>query len=266
MDTENFNNINETNNQLYSVLSIEDWSEIQNICSIYKSIFVNENRTCRSYETSDRKSVIVTWSELASERSLQIINFCQQIDEFENLNSDDRFTLIKYNLLSLFLIQKTLLYNPTTKNFNSKTNDNNAIKRRQFFLMFYGASGIRENYLNLIDSFSIATEQDSTLIYLVLIILLFTKGLSMSENENILNDALSVNRAQSHYTKLIWNYLLNKYGDEKKTIQQYIQIMQQIERIQLHTKYFRDYFRTQTQSEDILDRIAPLMQAVLNIS
>lgn len=265
MDVENLNERSTNEMNISSGLSIEDWSEIEHVRLSYSSTFENQKPECRSYETPDKKTVMVTWSEFSSERALKIINFCQQIDEFENLNKDDQFTLIKYNLLSLFFIQKSLLFNPITGKFNSRINDNNAIKRREFFRLFYGASGIRENYLNLLQSFSSVAEQDSTLIYLIMIILLFTKGLSMSENETILNDVISVNNAQSHYLKLIWNYLLYKYG-EKKTIQKFIDIIRQIERIQLHTKYFRDYFRNETQSEDIADRIAPLMQAILNIA
>lgn len=270
MDAENDNTVlNDTieSNSIQSTssesLSIEDWSDIESVRSNYSSIFENENRSRRCYDTSDRISALITWSEFASERAISLINFFQQIDEFENLNSDDRFILIKYNLLTLFLIQKCLHYNPLTGRFNNKNNDD-LFKRRQFFTLCYGTSGIRETFMNLIRSFSAITEQDSTLIYLILIILLFSKGLSMSENESILNDGLAVNRAQSHYTRLTWNYLIYKQG-EKKTFQQFTQIMAEIERIQSFTKHYRDFFRSEIQSNDISERFAPLMQAVLNI-
>lgn len=271
MDTENENIIlHDTNesiniqNPLSEVLSNDDWSDIENIRSIYSSIFQNVNQSNRSFDISDRISALVYWSQFSSERALKLVHFFQQIDEFENLNGDDRFTLIKYNLLPLFLIQKCLYYNPITGTFIGRNNED-PTKRRQFFALCYGDSGIRETYRNLIRSFSIITEQDSTLINLILVILLFSKGLSMSEDEPILNDVLAVNRAQSHYTRLTWNYLIYRYG-EKKTFTQFTQIMWEISRIQSFTKYFRDFFRIEIQSTDILERFAPLMQAVLNIA
>jgi len=265
MDTENDpNELLNRENPLSVGLSIEDWSDIESIRSIYLSIFENLNECNRSFDISDRKSALVYWSKFSSERALKLINFFQQIDEFENLNGDDKFTLIKYNLLPLFLIQKCLDYNTITGKFNGRNNED-PTKRRQFFSLCYGNSGIRETYRDLMRSFSIITEQDSTLINLILIILLFSKGLSMNEDEPILNDVLTVNQAQSYYTRLTWNYLIYKYG-EKKTFVLFTQLMWQIKRIQSFTKHFRDFFRIEIQSPDILERFAPIMQAVLNIT
>jgi hypothetical protein len=129
----------------------------------------------------------------------------------------------------------------------------------------YGTSGIRENFKSLMFSLSSVTEQDPTLMYLLIIILLFSKGLSMSEDEPQLNDQLSVNRAQFHYIRLTWNYLLYKQG-ERKTSQQFIKLMGEIEKLQSYTKTIRKYFHTQNQSTDVLERLAPLMQTVFNIS
>jgi hypothetical protein len=271
MDTDNDDTLSNGNGQSNGIqstlsedLSIEDWSDIENVRSIFLSIFQKRCSSRKSYDASDRISALVSWSKFASERALKLINFFQHIDEFENLNGDDRFTLIKYNLLPLFLIQKCLCFDPITGTFiNAKQED--ASKRNQFFTLCYGTSGIRETHLSLVRSLSIVTEQDTTLVSLLLIILLFSKGLSMSENEPLLNDVLAVNRAHSHYTKLMWNYLLYKQG-EKKTYKQFIQLMREIARIQSFTQSFRDFFRTQIQSTDALERFEPLMQALLNIN
>jgi hypothetical protein len=271
MDTENDNTVqhdmnrsNDIKMELSQGLSIEDWSDIESIRSSYSSIFQNQTKSHRSYEISDRITALITWSEFASERAMKLIHFFQQIDEFENLNVDDRFTLVKYNLLPLFLIQKCHCYDPLTGKFANRSNED-ASKRRQFFALCYGSSGIRETYLNFIRSFSMITDYDSTLINLILVMLLFSKGLSMSENEPILNDVLAVNKAQSHYARLTWNYLLYKHG-EKKTLKQFTQIMGNIARIQSFTKYYRDFFRSEIQCAELLERFAPLMQAVLNIA
>jgi hypothetical protein len=59
--------------------------------------------------------------------------------------------------------------------------------------------------------------QDFTLLRLLLVALLFSKGLSMIEDEPRLNDPLALHQAHSHYTRLI----LMDRQDEQKTIRQF---------------------------------------------
>jgi hypothetical protein len=109
------------------------------------------------------------------------------------------------------------------------------------------------------------TEQDPMLLSLLLTVLLFTQGLSMSEDEPPLKDSLAVNRAQAHYTKLLWNYLVNKW-DEIQACRLFTQLVTIIFRIQSATKTVREFYRVQYMTSNTLDRIAPLMQTVLHIS
>jgi hypothetical protein len=245
-------------------LSIEDWSDIENVQSSYSSIFGNEKFLVRTFDMSDRISALISWSEFASQRSLKLINYFKQIDEFEDLNVDDRFILIKYNLLPLYLLQRCVNYDFLTGSIVSET-DEDRLKRREFYALCYGESGIRESFKSLMHSLSIVTQQDLTLINLLLLVLLFSKGLSMDENEPLLKDIFAVNRAQSHYIRLTWNYLVYKQGEEK-TSKQFIQLLSEISRIQSITTLFRDYFRSQFRSSDTLERFSPLMHAVLNIA
>ncbi|CAF1013610.1 unnamed protein product [Adineta steineri] len=270
MDTDNDNIISHDTNEgnimeriSSKSLSIEDRSEIGSIELNYSSIFHTDNITSFPFNMSDRTSALISWSEFTNRNVLKLIEFFQHIDEFENLNLDDKFILIKYNLLSLHLIQKCLNYNVLTGSFTNM-NDEDRLKRREFFNLCYGTSGIRESFKSLMNSFSIITEQDSTLIKLILIILIFTKGLSMNENEPFLKDTQAVNRAQSYYIRLTWNYLIDKQG-EQKTIQQFMKLLSEITRIQLLNINYRQFFRSQLQSTDALERFSPLMKSVLNI-
>jgi hypothetical protein len=86
----------------------------------------------------------------------------------------------------------------------------------------------------------------------------------MNENEPLLKDSLAVNRAQSYYTKLLWNYSINKW-DEVKACKYFIQLFSIILQIQLAIKRFRDFIRVQCKISNAVDRIAPLMQTVLDI-
>ncbi|UJR29829.1 hypothetical protein I4U23_017372 [Adineta vaga] len=258
------NDVDEMESSKCEDLSIEDWLSIENIRCNYSSIFSNPNLKRFSFNTSDRISAIISWSEVVNEKILKLINYFRRIDEFEQLNNDDRFLLIKYNLLPLYLVQRCLNYNLVTGTF-STLNDEERIQRQQFFTLCYGTSGIRDGFKSLIRSLAIVTEQDLTLIELILIVLLFSKGLSMNENEPLLKDHLSVHRAQSHYLKLTWNYLIYKQG-YYKTIRQFTQLITQITRIQSLIMQYGIFFRTQFQSTDALERFPPLMQTILNIT
>ncbi|CAF3965973.1 unnamed protein product, partial [Adineta steineri] len=57
------------------------------------------------------------------------------------------------------------------------------------------------------------TGQDPTLLSLLMLIVLFTPGLSMNIEEPLLKDPLAVHRAQNNYTQLLWNYLISKQGE-----------------------------------------------------
>ena len=83
-------------------LALNDWILIQKIESLFVSIFqIKRDETTSNVDLSDRQSALLTWSQFANEVSMRSINFFRQIEQFENLSSDDRFTLIKYNLFSI---------------------------------------------------------------------------------------------------------------------------------------------------------------------
>ena len=270
MDTDDDNIMYDEANSVRSTssegLSIEDWSDIETIRSTYLMIFENVNISYGSYDAPDRISALVSWSEVVSERSIKLINYFRQIEEFENLNSDDRFTLIKYNLFPLYVVQRTFYFDRINGKFTNGHNENvDPLKRRQFFALCYGTSGLPDRFRGLMYSISAVTEQDTTLMYLLLITLLFSKGLSMSEEEPQLNDQSSVTRAHFRYVRLTWNYLVYKHG-EKKSCQQFIKLMAEIGKLQSYARAVRQFFHAQSRSTDVLDRLAPLMQTVLNIS
>ena len=248
----------------FSQESLQQSTEIDQIRSNYVSMHENTKMTNRSFEGNDRTSALIHWSEFASERSLKLISFFRTIEQFEQLNNDDRFILIKYNLYPLYIMQKCLFYDPSVQKFQNR-NPSDQNKRREFFHLCYGSTGIIEKFKTLMYSLSIISERDSNLISILSIILLFSKGLSMNENELYLNNSIMVYQNQSYYVDLIWNYFLLKYG-YVKTIEKFIQIVQQINKLQFYTKYFREFFQNENQSSQLVDKLAPLMQTVLNIN
>jgi hypothetical protein len=246
-------------------LSVEDWAIIQSIESSFLSSFETPMEHSNPvFDLSDRASALIFCSEIVSQISLRFINFFRQIDEFENLHADDRFILVKYNLLPLFPICRCF-YDKEADGCSSNVGSEAVKSQRRFFMLFDVFDNIRDPITNLILSLVEITGQDHMLLSLLLTVLIFTQGLSMNEDEPPLKDSLAVNRAQAYYTKIFSNYLVNKWG-EIQACRLWTQLLTIIFRIQTVAKASRESFRVQYMTSDTLNGIGPLMQTVMHIS
>ncbi|UJR12258.1 hypothetical protein I4U23_016435 [Adineta vaga] len=254
--------LNGMENILFGTLSIEDWFTIESVRSSFLSTFQNLNLYQFTIDTSDQASALVSWSENTNQIALAFIDFFRQIDEFENLiDNDDRLSLIKFNLLFVSVIFKC---------YRHKTQDNHCTiaeeeERFRQFCKLWGdssnmLSGFAETKLALLEFI----EHDPGILSLLLVILLFTDQLSMDETQPSLNDALAVSRAQNHYTRILWNYIINK-KDEHQAYKYFSQLLNLIFRIQKASYRARNVFRTRFITSNLVDKIEPLMQTVLNI-
>jgi hypothetical protein len=244
-------------------LSVEDWAIIQSMESSFVSAFqiLMENFN-HLIDPSDRASSLNFWSEFICQLSLRFINFFRQIDEFESLHADDRFILIKYNLLPVLPISKSFhdkQIDGCSSYLGSKLEENH---RRLMSLDAF--DNIRDPLTNVVFSLIQITEQDPILLSLLLTVLIFTQGLSMNEDEPPLKDSLAVNRAQARYTKLLWNYLVNRWG-EIQACRLLTELLTIIFRMQSMAKKCRECFRVQYMTSDSLNGLAPFMQTVLHI-
>jgi hypothetical protein len=200
-------------NETKDILSTEDLVIIQNVQSSFLSAFETSIEQFTDFiDLSDRASALISWSQFTNLIALRLLRFFRQIDEFEGLNADDRFILIKYHLLAIFPIITCYSYNPINDSCSYGDHEE-AEKKRQFYMLCDESNDIREIFINLILSLVQITEQDQTLISLLLIILLFSQGLSMDEDEPLFNDSMSIHRIQCHYTKVLWTYMVNKQGE-----------------------------------------------------
>jgi hypothetical protein len=204
---------------------------------------------------------LIGFSQYANVLALRYIHFIRQIEEFESLHNDDRFILIKYNLLVLFPISKCFFYKST----NDVCSDADKERQRRIFSSCDNLNDVRDMMQNLVVSLVELTEQDSMLLSLLLVALIFSQGLSMNEDEPSLKDPLAVNRAQSYYTKLLWDYLVHKWGD-MQTHRFFTKLLTVIFRMQSTAKIFRDFFRAEFITPDNVDTLEPLMQTILHIS
>ncbi|CAF1478779.1 unnamed protein product, partial [Adineta steineri] len=261
--------LNEIEDMLFGTLPIDDWLTIENVRSIFVSNFQNNqpqsnDNNNNNDDVTDHDSALVVWSHWASKIGLQLINFFGQIDEFEKLNDEDRFLLVKFNMFSLFPIFKCYIYKTADEYYLSEKN-----KREEGHCRPLQACSsrerIHENFQNIMLSLFPMTEQDPVLFSLIMLIFIFSQGLAMNENQPPLKDELVVHRAQNHYIKLLWNYLINKKG-ETYTYKYFNELLLIIFRIQIVSNESREYFRKQFIASNAMDKMAPLMQTFLNIS
>ena len=143
--------------------------------------------------------------------AIRLLSFFKQIPEFNELNAQDKLTLVKYNLMPLVILNCTLGYNPKTDSVIEA--DTDAPWDSSIFIKVHGQD-IYIRVKKIFDSFVRIAQYDQRIIQLALIILILTKGFSPnnSGSEPILNDGVAVYRAQNYYTELLWKYLETIHG------------------------------------------------------
>lgn len=256
--------IKEIEEILFGTLSVDDWLAVENLRTAFLSVFQEFRMNYSSVDLSNPVSSLVTWSQCFNEVALHFIQFYRHIDEFERINADDRFTLIKYNLFSIYSICECFNFE-SSDNYRLYAENEIPVQHLQTLTLWGAPSSMGESIMKILVLLLRLSESDPMFLILVMTILIFTQGLSMNEREPPLSDPLSVGQAQIRYTTLLWIYLINKRG-ELKTTEQIIQLMNIILLIQSETKKFQDLFRVQISTADNVDKISPLLQSVLRIS
>lgn len=245
-------------------LSIEDRLIIEKLQCSFVRLFEDGQEQCACVDVTDRTSALITWSHFVQQITLRFVNYFRQIEQFEQLDLDDRSTLIKYNVFPVTLLSKCFYYK-TINDCCSEDDNEHSRRQRRMLLLCTGTNETRQLFVQMVLSLVELTKQDPVILSLLAIILLFSRGLSMSENESLLNKSIDVYQVQSFYLKVLWNYLLTQSGplETEKFFSNLITI---ILRIQSSSYKMRQYFQREYTTSDAVDQIAPLIQTVLNIS
>lgn len=237
-------------------LSNDDLIKLAHLHEIFSLIFKNnEDDEYRLYEnTSDRILGIISWSKYVGESALNFIRFYRHIEEFEQLNNNDRYFLIKNNLFSIYFLSKSF-----SSKFNEEQQKQFDEKQILFYNLCFQSSFISNLFIQLRNSLVQLTKTDSNYNSLLLTILIFSH--SLSNNETVFNDLSAIDRAQTIYTKLLWNYLRKKEG-ENEAWKQFSQIVSIIMRIQSLCKQMGEFFRNQLLTLIDIDEVTSLMQSL----
>lgn len=194
---------------------------------------------------------------------MRLLAFFKQLPEFNQLNINDKVTLVKYNLNTILGINCTLSYNTETNEIIEY--DSDVAVNMQFFPVLHGYN-ICLRAGKIFYSLIQIAKYDRKIIEMTLIILLLTKGLSITDDhdEQILIDESSVYRTQNYYLELLWKYIEIKYGYEK-AISLFGELIVHVMSWQkIHEEMRKNILRT-LSPEDIT-KLVPIMQTILRIS
>ena len=205
-----------------------------------------------------------TFSQILNSYSvpvLRLLSFFKQIPEFNQLNIDDKVTLIKYNLRTVIGINSVLSYNTETAQIIETNSD--VPCSTQVFQLVYGYK-ICFRLQKIYHSFLRIGNYDSKIIQLVPIVLILTKGFSTTDSrEPILHDTMGVYRAQSYYTELLWKYMEATHGSEV-AIRLFSELIIQAVSWQTIQEDMRNNILRTLSPKDI-DELLPIMKSVWHL-
>ncbi|CAF0890592.1 unnamed protein product [Adineta steineri] len=194
---------------------------------------------------------------------MRLLSFFKQIPEFDQLNIDDKVTLIKYNIPTVLSVNRALSYNPDTHELIESSSD--VQDNIEFYPVLHGYNTFQQSKKVFL-SFLHLVKYDRKIIELALVVLMFTKGISTTspQDEKILNDTMSVYRAHNYYTELLWKYMETVYGYEK-AVSLFSELINHIISLQiLQEEIQKNILRV--LSPDNTDELLPIIKSVLCIS
>ncbi len=207
----------------------------------------------------------ITFLQILNSHSIpvmRLLSFFKQIPEFNQLNVDDKVTLIKYNLTIVLRISCALSYNIETGQIIET--DSDTPWNTEIFQLVHGYN-ICLQAKKSFDSFLHIANYDKKIIQLSLIILILTKGFSTTDShEPILNDIMAVYRTQNYYIELLWKYMEATHGSEV-AVRLFSELIVHVISWQTIQEDMRNNILRVLSPKDI-NELVPIMKSVLHLS
>ncbi|CAF4065552.1 unnamed protein product [Adineta steineri] len=246
-----------------ALLTSDDLQRIETISNSYHNRIEFAARSGLPWDPSMHTKTFIEVLNSQSVPVMRLLSYFKQIPEFDQLNVDDKVTLIKHNLITILGINTALSYKTDTCEIIE--NDSDAPSNTQYYSVLHGYQICKQLH-KIFHSFLEIAQCDRKIIELILIILILTKGFSITnyqDDEQILNDNMSVYRAHNYYTELLWKYLETNHG-YKKTIDLFSQLIPHVISWQkLHDDMRNNILKT--LSPDDTKQLLPIMKSILRI-
>ncbi|CAF1287708.1 unnamed protein product [Adineta steineri] len=192
--------------------------------------------------------------------SLRLITYLKMTPEFGSVDSDDRVTLVKHNLLAVIFVHIVLIYDPIADTYHEHNTQDPVFQGKDWIEIlgneFY--QDLTATATKLIE----ILEYDRVIVKLLLLIILYTKGFCGYDivNEPSLNNISTVLNIHNMYTEVLYKYCLHQYG-LKKTTGLFIKLINQLFAIQHLAIHLKDIVHSSTDAS----QLSPLMQSVLQL-
>jgi len=259
-------------NEISPQLTNDDWNCLNQMRNAYTT-------ACQSAPSAssmislelapDKISAFINTLDIQNFTAVKLINFLREIREFDQLDDHDRLILVKYNLLLLFLIRHSLTFDPRREicydlephDIVSADQEAFALHCKSLFILCYGYE-FNQTVVTLLNSLSQLTDRDPIVVQLLMLMMIFSKGLSADDyQEPLLNDPQRVFHAQSKYTDLLFRYFLEKLSFEQSA-KKIALISEQLLKIQKVSRDFQLYVKSKVD----LTHINPLMKSLLHLT
>jgi hypothetical protein len=200
---------------------------------------------------------------------MKLITFIRTIPEFESLTGQDRFMLVKYNSPLIFTMRQCLDYDANRDLVidSEAESEDYAIACRQLVCYGYGKHLNLQSH-QLFRSIKKITNEDPVILQLMMVIMIFTKSISVEDivvnEQSALMNSKQVYEVQSIYTSLLFRYMIEKYSSYYQAARQYSQLIQKIVQMQMSVRTYQQLL--QEQLPDTSDEeINPILKTILRL-
>ncbi|CAF1587885.1 unnamed protein product [Adineta ricciae] len=245
-----------------TLMSIEDLQRVETIQNSYEKRIELAARDGLPWNPSEHATTFLQQLNSRSVPAMRLLTFFRQIPEFNELNVDDKVTLIKYNLMPLILLNSSLSFNVETHQILEA--DSDVPLDPKAFHKMHGTEVFLQ-VKKIFTSFLQIAQCDQRIIQLTLIVLLLTKGFCTytGTEEPVLNDGMAVFRAQNYYIELLWRYMETTHGTAK-SIRMFNDLIVHFQVWQRVEGQLRNNAR-KLLGPDETDEILPIMKSLLHI-
>ncbi|CAF3353092.1 unnamed protein product [Rotaria socialis] len=245
------------------LLTKEDVDRVESIQNLYEQRIELAARDGLPWDPSAKSTTFLQVVNSRSVPAIRLVAFFRRIPEFNQLNVDDKVTLIKYNLLPLSLLNGTLSYKKETDQIVESDFDvpwDSGILKKAY------GDEIFASIKRIFNSFLRIAQYDRRIIQMALIILILNKDFSADSesNEPNLNDDMAVYSAQRFYTELLWKHMETSHGFEKST-HIFMELVVKFMSWQTIEKQTRIKIRKALSPTDT-NQLLPIMKSLLNMS
>jgi len=193
--------------------------------------------------------------------SIRLITYLKNIPEFELLDSADRLTLVKHNLLAVVFVHIVLIYDPTSDTYHEKHTNDPVFQGRDWIRIlgqpFYDKiTATIKSLINIIKCNRVIAK-------FLLVIILYSKLFCGYDilHEQSLNNPTFVFNTQNLYLETLYKYCLHHYG-YVRTIKLFAQLTSRLFSIQNLSIQFKGFVHEYIDAS----QLTPVMQAVLQIN